>query len=135
MRHGLRERATVRTAEDAFDFLLTAGVGGIPFTAFAGHDPARFGTWQRLSYGSKDVSELGVFIDRVRDRIEQQGRLGSSAPRARLAAAAAIGRRTASGPAPAPRPATRRSTNSIAETFARARAARPRRRRGRRRRG
>ena len=79
-RNGLRERATVHTADDAFDFLLTAGVGGIPFTAFAGHDPARFGTWQRLSYGSKDVSELAVFIDRVRHRIEQQGRLGSSAP-------------------------------------------------------
>jgi len=80
LRHGLRERATVRTADDAFDFLLTAGVGGIPFTAFAGRDPGRFGTWQRLSYGSKDVSELAVFIDRVRRRIAQQGRLGSSAP-------------------------------------------------------
>jgi aspartate/methionine/tyrosine aminotransferase/phosphoenolpyruvate carboxylase len=80
LRNGLRERATVRTADDAFDFLLTAGVGGIPFTAFAGHDPTRFGTWQRLSYGSKDVKELAVFIDRVRRRIAQQGRLGSSAP-------------------------------------------------------
>ena len=80
LRNGLRERVTVRTADDAFDFLLTAGVGGIPFTAFAGRDPARFGTWQRLSYGSKDVSELEVFIDRVRRRIERQGRLGSSAP-------------------------------------------------------
>jgi aspartate/methionine/tyrosine aminotransferase/phosphoenolpyruvate carboxylase len=89
LRHGMRERATVRTAEDAFDFLLTAGVGGIPFTAFAGHDPARFGTWQRLSYGSKDVSELGVFIGRVKARIEQQGRLGSSAPPAREVSAAA----------------------------------------------
>jgi len=80
LRNGLRERATVRTSDDAFDFLLTAGVGGIPFTAFAGHDPARFGTWQRLSYGSKDVKELAVFIDRVRRRIAQQGQLGSSAP-------------------------------------------------------
>ncbi len=80
LRHGLRERATVRTADDAFDFLLTAGVGGIPFTAFAGRDPARYGTWQRLSYGSKDVKELAVFIERVRRRIAQQGRLGSSAP-------------------------------------------------------
>ncbi len=80
LRNGLRERATVRTADDAFDFLLTAGVGGIPFTAFAGRDPARYGTWQRLSYGSKDVGELAVFIDRVRRRIERQGRLGSSAP-------------------------------------------------------
>ena len=80
LRHGLREQAVVRTADDAFDFLLTAGVGGIPFTAFAGRDPAHYGTWQRLSYGSKDVSELAVFIDRVRHRIEQQGRLGSSGP-------------------------------------------------------
>jgi aspartate/methionine/tyrosine aminotransferase/phosphoenolpyruvate carboxylase len=82
LRNGLRERAEVRTADDAFDFLLTAGVGGIPFTAFAGHGPGRFGTWQRLSYGSKDVGELAVFIDRVKRRIEQQGRLGSSAPAA-----------------------------------------------------
>ena len=37
----------------------------------------RFGTWQRLSYGSKDVKELAVFMDRVRARIEKQGRLGS----------------------------------------------------------
>ena len=80
LRSGLRERATVRTADDAFDFLLTAGVGGIPFTAFAGRDPSRYGTWQRLSYGSKDVKELAVFIERVRRRIAQQGRLGSSAP-------------------------------------------------------
>jgi aspartate/methionine/tyrosine aminotransferase/phosphoenolpyruvate carboxylase len=80
LRHGLRERATVQTADDAFDFLLTAGVGGIPFTAFAGREPARFGTWQRLSYGSKDVGELAVFIDRVKRRIAQQGQLGSSAP-------------------------------------------------------
>jgi len=85
LRHGLREHATVCTADDAFDFLLTAGVGGIPFTAFAGRDPAHYGTWQRLSYGSKDVGELAVFIDRVRDRIERQGRIGSSAPAASLA--------------------------------------------------
>ena len=85
--HGFRERAVVRTAVDAFDFLLTANVGGIPFTAFAGRDPDRFGTWQRLSYGSKDVSELAVFIERVRDRIECQGRLGSSAPAAAAATA------------------------------------------------
>jgi aspartate/methionine/tyrosine aminotransferase/phosphoenolpyruvate carboxylase len=80
LRNGRRERATVATADDAFDFLLTAGVGGIPFTAFAGREPARYGTWQRLSYGSKDVGELAVFIARVRERIERQGRLGSSAP-------------------------------------------------------
>ncbi len=79
LRNGLREHATVRTADDAFDFLLTAGVGGIPFTAFAGRDPARYGTWQRLSYGSKDVGELAVFIDRVTRRIARQGQLGSSA--------------------------------------------------------
>ena len=79
LRNGLREHATVRTADDAFDFLLTAGVGGIPFTAFAGRDPARYGTWQRLSYGSKDVGELAVFIDRVTRRIARQGQMGSSA--------------------------------------------------------
>ena len=60
--------------------VLTGGVGGVPFTAFAGAHPARYGTWQRLSYGSKDVRELAVFIERVRTRIERQGREGSSAP-------------------------------------------------------
>ena len=39
-----------------------------------------YGTWQRLSYGSKDVSELAVFMDRVRARIESRGHAGSSAP-------------------------------------------------------
>ncbi|HEX6100496.1 MAG TPA: phosphoenolpyruvate carboxylase [Thermoanaerobaculia bacterium] len=81
LRNGLWERATVRTSEDAFDFLLAGGVGGIPFAAFAGSDSSRYGTWQRLSYGSKDVKELAVFMDRVRECIERQGRLGSSAPR------------------------------------------------------
>ncbi|HET9693163.1 MAG TPA: phosphoenolpyruvate carboxylase, partial [Steroidobacteraceae bacterium] len=33
----------------------------------------------RLSYGSKDVKELAVFMDRVRARIERQGRLGAAA--------------------------------------------------------
>lgn len=80
LKNGVRERATIRTAEDAFDFLLTGSVGGVPFTAFAGADPARYGTWQRLSYGSKDVRELAVFIERVRTRIERQHREGSSAP-------------------------------------------------------
>ncbi|MEO8584701.1 MAG: phosphoenolpyruvate carboxylase, partial [Acidobacteriota bacterium] len=80
LRNGVRERAVVKTSVDAFDFLLTGGVGGIPFAAFAGTDPARYGTWQRLSYGSKDVSELAVFMDRVRARIENRGRAGSSAP-------------------------------------------------------
>src|SRR5262245_46833971 len=79
-RNGLRERAVVRTSEDAFDFLLSGGVGGIPFQAFAGSDAARYGTWQRLSYGSKDVRELAVFMERLRDRIEKQARVGSSAP-------------------------------------------------------
>ena len=92
LRNGLRERATVRTADDAFDFLLTAGVGGIPFTAFAGRDPARYGTWQRLSYGSKDVKELAVFIERVQHRIAQQGRLGSSAALPGAAPLAAVGK-------------------------------------------
>jgi aspartate/methionine/tyrosine aminotransferase/phosphoenolpyruvate carboxylase len=82
LKNGVREKAVVNSAEDAFDFLLTGGVGGIPFTAFAGHDPAFYGTWQRLSYGSKDVKELAVFMERVTNRIEKQGRLGSSAPAA-----------------------------------------------------
>jgi aspartate/methionine/tyrosine aminotransferase/phosphoenolpyruvate carboxylase len=80
LRNGLREQAVVRTSEDAFDFLLGGGVGGIPFAAFAGSKPELYGTWQRLSYGSKDVKELMVFMSRVRERIERQGRLGSSAP-------------------------------------------------------
>lgn len=78
-RRGVWERAIVRTSEDAFDFLLAGGVGGIPFAAFAGSDAARYGTWQRLSYGSKDLSELAVFMERVEACIERQGRLGSSA--------------------------------------------------------
>ncbi|MFO0726247.1 MAG: phosphoenolpyruvate carboxylase [Myxococcota bacterium] len=78
-RGGVREQAVVQSSEDAFDFLLTGGVGGIPFLAFAPKDSARYGTWQRLSYGSKDVRELGVFMDRVRERIERQGKHGSSA--------------------------------------------------------
>src|SRR5512135_1412230 len=80
LRNGMRERAVVRTSVDAFEFLLSGGVGGIPFAAFAGSDPARYGTWQRLSYGSKDVKELAVFMDRVRARIETAARAGSSAP-------------------------------------------------------
>lgn len=83
VRHGVRETVTVKSSEDAFDFLLTAGVGGIPFAAFAGHGAQHYGTWQRLSYGSKDVKELMVFMQRVQARIEQQGRLGASAPAAR----------------------------------------------------
>ncbi len=80
LRNGLKERAVVRTSVDAFEFLLSGGVGGIPFAAFAGSEPARYGTWQRLSYGSKDVPELAVFMDRVRTRIEATTRAGSSAP-------------------------------------------------------
>jgi aspartate/methionine/tyrosine aminotransferase/phosphoenolpyruvate carboxylase len=80
LRHGVRESAVVKTSVDAFDFLLTGGVGGIPFTAFAGTRPELYGTWQRLSYGSKDVKELVVFMQRIQERIERQGRLGSSAP-------------------------------------------------------
>ncbi len=80
LRGGIHEKAVVKDSVDAFELLLSGGVGGIPFVAFAGSDPARYGTWQRLSYGSKDVKELSVFIDRVRARITQQGRLGSSAP-------------------------------------------------------
>jgi len=80
LRNGIKERAVVKTSVDAFEFLLSGGVGGIPFTAFAGSDPAHYGTWQRLSYGSKDVSELAVFMDRVRACLERRGRAGSSAP-------------------------------------------------------
>jgi aspartate/methionine/tyrosine aminotransferase/phosphoenolpyruvate carboxylase len=82
LRHGVHERAVVRDSVDAFEFLLAGGVGGIPFAAFAGgaENAPRFGTWQRLSYGSKDVKELAVFIDRVRARLAAQARLGSSAP-------------------------------------------------------
>jgi len=80
LRNGMWERAIVRTSEDTFDFLLAGGVGGIPFDAFAGSDRSRYDTWQRLSYGSKDVSELAVFMERVRACIERQGRLGSTPP-------------------------------------------------------
>ncbi len=86
LRNGVHERAVVKDSVDAFELLLSGGVGGIPFVAFAGSDAARYGTWQRLSYGSKDVKELAVFIDRVRARITEQGRLGSSAPAAAAAA-------------------------------------------------
>ncbi|MBM4398222.1 MAG: phosphoenolpyruvate carboxylase, partial [Deltaproteobacteria bacterium] len=80
LRNGVRERAVVEGSEDAFELLLSGAVGGIPFAAFAGSRPEAYGTWQRLSYGSKDVKELKVFMARVRDRIERLGRRGSSAP-------------------------------------------------------
>ncbi|HSD65162.1 MAG TPA: phosphoenolpyruvate carboxylase, partial [Vicinamibacteria bacterium] len=82
LRHGVHEKAVVKDSVDAFELLLSGAVGGIPFAAFAGgrDAAARYGTWQRLSYGSKDVKELAVFIDRVRSRITKQGQLGSSAP-------------------------------------------------------
>ena len=73
LRNGVWERAVVRTSEDAFDFFLAGGVGGIPFAAFG----SREGTWQRLSYGSKDVSELAVGMERVRECLERQGRIGA----------------------------------------------------------
>ena len=81
LRNGVHERAVVKDSIDAFELLLSGGVGGIPFAAFAGSvaGAARYGTWQRLSYGSKDVKELAVFMDRVRARIERQGRLGAGA--------------------------------------------------------
>ena len=84
LRNGIHEKAVVKDSVDAFELLLSGGVGGIPFVAFAGgrEGAARFGTWQRLSYGSKDVKELAVFMDRVRARITKQGQLGSSAPAA-----------------------------------------------------
>ena len=79
LRNGVRERAVVRDSVDAFEFLLGGGVGGIPFAAFAGSRADRYGTWQRLSYGSKDVSELAVFMSRVRARLEAKGREGAGA--------------------------------------------------------
>jgi aspartate/methionine/tyrosine aminotransferase/phosphoenolpyruvate carboxylase len=81
LRNGVHEPAVVRDSVDAFELLLSGGVGGIPFVAFAGggHGATRYGTWQRLSYGSKDVKELAVFLDRVKARIEKQGRLGAGA--------------------------------------------------------
>jgi aspartate/methionine/tyrosine aminotransferase/phosphoenolpyruvate carboxylase len=80
LRNGVHEKAVVRNSVDAFELLLSGGVGGIPFAAFAGGDQGvdRYGTWQRLSYGSKDVKELAVFMDRVRARIDKQGRLGAA---------------------------------------------------------
>ncbi|HEX9188702.1 MAG TPA: phosphoenolpyruvate carboxylase [Vicinamibacteria bacterium] len=84
LRGGIHEKAVVKDSVDAFEFLLAGGVGGIPFVAFAGgqQGAAGYGTWQRLSYGSKDVKELAVFMDRVRARITKQHQLGSSAPAA-----------------------------------------------------
>jgi len=81
LRNGVHEPAVVRDSVDAFELLLSGGVGGIPFVAFAGGGDCagRYGTWQRLSYGSKDVKELAVFMDRVKARIERQGRLGAGA--------------------------------------------------------
>ncbi len=79
LKNGVREKAVVNNSEDVFDFLLSAGVGGIPFAAFAGRNSLRYGTWQRLSYGSKDVRELAVFISRVKDSLEHLGRQGASA--------------------------------------------------------
>ncbi|MGB5102247.1 MAG: phosphoenolpyruvate carboxylase, partial [Steroidobacteraceae bacterium] len=79
LRNGVRERAIVRDSVDAFEFLLAGGVGGIPFAAFSGSFADHYGTWQRLSYGSKDVSELEVFMDRVRERLERKGREGAGA--------------------------------------------------------
>ena len=81
LRNGVHEKAVVSNSVDAFEFLLSGGVGGIPFAAFSGgpDNAGRYGTWQRLSYGSKDVKELAVFMDRVKARIEKQGRLGAGA--------------------------------------------------------
>jgi aspartate/methionine/tyrosine aminotransferase/phosphoenolpyruvate carboxylase len=80
LRRGQREKAIVRDSVDAFELLLAGGVGGIPFVAFAGSQASRYGTWQRLSYGSKDVKELTVFMDRVRTCLEQRGRAGTGTP-------------------------------------------------------
>jgi N-succinyldiaminopimelate aminotransferase len=81
LHNGVHERAVVQDSVDAFELLLAGGVGGIPFAAFAGGSEAaaRYGTWQRLSYGSKDVKELAVFMDRVRRCLEDRGRMGAAA--------------------------------------------------------
>ena len=63
-------------------------------------EAARYGTWQRLSYGSKDVHELAVFIDRVRTRDRSTARAGSSAPAAPAAAGDGRGRRCGRASAP-----------------------------------
>ena len=80
LRNGVRERATVRDSEDAFELLLGAGIGGVPFSAFAGADKERLGTWQRFSYGSKDVGELAMFMERLQAALLRQSRYGSSPP-------------------------------------------------------
>ncbi len=90
LRNGIRERAVVHDSIDAFELLLEAGVGGIPFAAFAGNQAARYGTWQRLSYGSRDVSELAVFIDRVRTALERKGREGTGPGGARRPASTRV---------------------------------------------
>ncbi len=79
LRNGVSERAKVKDAVDAFEFLLAGAVGGIPFTAFAGSHANQYGTWQRLSYGSRDVPELEVVVDRIRSLLEQKGREGAGA--------------------------------------------------------
>ncbi len=90
LRNGVHERAIVKDSVDTFELLLSGAVGGIPFAAFAGSEPARYGTWQRLSYGSKDVKELAVFMDRVQARLARQGRIGSSPPATRAGVKASI---------------------------------------------
>jgi aspartate/methionine/tyrosine aminotransferase/phosphoenolpyruvate carboxylase len=80
LRNGVREQATVRESEDAFELLLGGGVGGVPFVAFSGADKQRYGTWQRFSYGSKDVGELATFMERLRASLLRQSRYGSSTP-------------------------------------------------------
>ena len=80
LRNGVRERATVRDSEDAFELLLGGGIGGVPFAAFAGADKQCYGTWQRFSYGSKDVGELAMFMERLRAALLRQSRYGSSPP-------------------------------------------------------
>ena len=91
LRNGVHEKAVVKDSVDAFELLLSGGVGGIPFVAFAGgrDGAARYGTWQRLSYGSKDVKELAVFMDRVRARIDEAGPARLERARRPRAAAAA----------------------------------------------
>ena len=90
LRNGVHEKAVVRDSVDAFEFLLVGRRRRHPVRRVRGRPDgaARYGTWQRLSYGSKDVKELAVFMDRVRARIEKQGRLGLGAAAAAAPAAA-----------------------------------------------
>jgi aspartate/methionine/tyrosine aminotransferase len=61
LRNGVHEKAVVKDSVDAFELLLSGGVGGIPFAAVCRGSAA--GPLRHLAtavYGSKDVKELAV---------------------------------------------------------------------------